>query len=78
MKSRFADTDMLLVGSIPLETTEEVFRWFSVSNLAADVSSLPDGEVGTGFIRSSTSPTAPNHGHPDIETICRPATHQRG
>jgi hypothetical protein len=73
MKSRLADTDMLLVGSIPLETTEEVFRWCAASNLVADVASLPDGEVGDRLYWIVNLAYRTYHGHPDIETIRRPA-----
>ena len=37
--------DLLLVGSIPLETVEEVFTEFG-GRLGPHLASLPDGEVG--------------------------------
>ena len=37
--------ELLLVGSIPMDTSEEVFRAFGGS-LGASLAYLPDGEVG--------------------------------
>ena len=37
--------DVLLVGSIPLDTAEEVFRSFG-EPLGSSLTAMPDGEVG--------------------------------
>ena len=37
--------DVLLVGSIPLDTAEEVFRSFGAT-LGPSLKAMPDGEVG--------------------------------
>jgi hypothetical protein len=65
--------DILLVGSVPLETSEEVFR-AAAGAIGEHLSSLPDGETGerTRWIVYLAYRTF--HGHPQIETVNRPAS----
>jgi hypothetical protein len=65
--------DLLLVGSVPLETSEEVFCWVADNGLAGAVSCLPDGEVGERIYWIVGLGYRVYHGHPDIETVRRPA-----
>ncbi len=63
--------NILLVGSIPLSSTEEVFKTCGPL-LGNDVASLPDGEVGVRmwwiiFVAYQTF-----HGHPSIITLMQP------
>ena len=64
--------DLLLVGSVPLETVEEVIRMFGTP-LGSYLQSMPDGEIGHRrwwVLRLSYQVF---NGHPQLETINRPA-----
>jgi hypothetical protein len=69
MASRVASKDLLLLGSIPLETAEEVFRWVGTSGLAGHVPAVPDGEVGDRALWIVGLAYRVFNGHPDIETV---------
>lgn len=61
---------LLLVGSVPLPTAEEVIRMFGGS-LGRDLIAMPDGEVGErrGCLRLSYQIF---NSHPELEPINRP------
>jgi hypothetical protein len=64
--------DLLLVGSVPLETPEQVMRMFGAP-LGPYLQSIPDGEVGDRrwwVLRLSWQVFL---GHPELELIKRPA-----
>jgi hypothetical protein len=63
--------DLLLVGSIPLETAREVFEMFG-RPLGAHLSCLPDGEVGLRRHWISRVHFQVFAIHPDIEVLQRP------
>lgn len=65
------DKELLLIGSVPLETTEEVFA-VSSKELGAHLPCLPDGETGERIWWINTLAYHVFHGHPDIVTINRP------
>jgi hypothetical protein len=60
--------DILLVGSIPLDTTEEVFRTFG-GPLGHALKSMPDGEVGPRSHWISRVHYQVLSGHLEIETL---------
>lgn len=63
--------DLLLVGSVPLPTAEDVIRMFG-GPLGHDLIAMPDGEVGERrwwVLRLSYQVF---NGHPELETINRP------
>jgi hypothetical protein len=64
--------DVLLVGSIPLDTPEQVFRDFG-KPLGASLKTMPDGEVGPRRRWISRIHQQVLNGHPDIETVRYPA-----
>jgi hypothetical protein len=64
--------DVLLVGSIPLDTAEQVFRDFG-KPLAASLRSMPDGEVGPRKHWISRIHYEVLAGHPELETVRYPA-----
>lgn len=64
--------DLLLVGSIPCDTVEEVFRSWG-HTFGASLRYLPDGEVGDRLHWIEGQAFHVYHGHPDIETLSRPA-----
>ena len=64
--------ELLLVGSIPYETAEEVFRHFGVP-LSGYLEYLPDGEVGDRQYWIDGIAYRVFNGHPELETIKRPA-----
>ena len=64
--------DLLLVGSIPLDSAEEVFRMFGGS-LGASLSAMPDGEVGPRRHWISRVHYQVLSGHAELETVRRPA-----
>ena len=70
-------TDALLVGSIPLDTVEEVFRDFGGS-LGASLQTMPDGEVGPRRHWISRIHYQVLSGHPELETVRRPAPDENG
>jgi hypothetical protein len=64
--------DLLLVGSVPLETAEEVMRMFGTP-LGRYLDTVPDGEIGDRrwwVLRLSWQAFL---GHPDLELVKRPA-----
>ncbi|MCX7310872.1 MAG: hypothetical protein WCG92_10195 [Hyphomicrobiales bacterium] len=64
--------DVLLVGSIPLDTPEQVFRDFG-KPLGAALKTMPDGEVGPRKHWISRIHYQVLSGHPQLETVQRPA-----
>jgi hypothetical protein len=69
--------DLLLVGSIPLETSEEVFRIFG-SALGRWLPYMPDGEIGERQYWVDGIAYRVLNGHPELETLKRPAPDQNG
>ncbi len=63
--------DVLLVGSIPLDTVEEVFRAFGTP-LGPSLRAMPDGEVGPRRHWISKIHYQVLSGHPELETVRRP------
>jgi hypothetical protein len=63
--------DLLLVGSIPLDTVEEVMRTFG-GRLGAHLPAMPDGEVGERRSWVNRFCYLVFNGHPDLETLKRP------
>lgn len=66
------DKPLLLVGSVPLETPEEVFLEAG-GQLGAHLPCIPDGETGDRANWTLVLAYRVFHGHPDIETLRRPA-----
>jgi hypothetical protein len=64
--------DILLVGSVPLESAEAVLRTCG-HKLGSSVVALPDGETGDRTIWVVYQAFRVFHQHPDIETLRRPA-----
>ena len=64
--------DVLLVGSIPLDTPEQVFRAFGTP-LGAALKTMPDGEVGPRRHWISRIHYEVLTGHPELETVRHPA-----
>lgn len=64
-------SDLLLVGSIPLETARQVFETFG-EPLGAHLASVPDGEVGLRRHWISRVHFQVFAIHPDIEVLQRP------
>lgn len=64
--------DVLLVGSIPFDTPEEVFREFGTP-LGSALKAMPDGEVGPRKHWISRIHYQVLSGHPELETVQRPA-----
>jgi hypothetical protein len=69
--------DVLLVGSIPLDSVEEVFREFGAP-LGPSLKTLPDGEVGPRRHWISRIHYQVLSGHPELETVRRPAPDEDG
>ncbi len=63
--------ELLLVGSIPLETAEEVFRAFG-STLGPHLAYLPDGEIADRRYWIDGIAYRVLNGHTDLETVRRP------
>ncbi len=63
---------ILLVGSVPLSTTEEVFRTCAGA-LGSLVSAYPDGEVGDRKYWTFYLPTRTYSVHPDLEAVNAPS-----
>lgn len=72
MTSRAGAKDLLTVGSLPLDTPEEVMR-LCASTLGEWLPCIPDGEVGDRKIWIVGLGYRVYHGHPEIETLNRPA-----
>lgn len=70
-------SELLLVGSIPLDTAEEVFRQFG-PGLGDWLSYLPDGEVGERRFWVDGLAYRVFNGHPELETTRRPAPDDDG
>ena len=64
--------DILLVGSIPLDTPEQVFREFG-GPLGSALKTMPDGEVGPRKHWISRIHYQVLSGHAELETVRRPA-----
>jgi hypothetical protein len=69
--------ELLLVGSIPLDTPEEVFRSFG-GGLGEWLRYLPDGEVGERRYWIDGLAYRVYNGHPQLETVRRPAPDEDG
>jgi len=69
--------ELLLVGSIPLETAEEVFRVFGGA-LGRWLSYIPDGEIGERQYWIDGLAYRVLNGHPQLETLRRPAPDENG
>ena len=65
------DRSLLLVGSIPYDTPEEVFRKFG-SALGARLTAMPDGEVGARRHWISRVHYQVFAGHPEFEVLKHP------
>ena len=63
--------DLLLVGSIPLDTPEQVFRRVG-GPLGPYLAYMPDGEVGDRRYWIDGIAYRVFNGHPEIETLRRP------
>ena len=63
--------NLLLVGSLPFDTVEKVFRTMG-PRLSAHLPSIPDGEVGDRLYWTCFQCYRVLHGHPDVETVQRP------
>jgi len=72
MTSKAAAKDLLMVGSLPLQTPEEVMR-LCAATLGQWLPCIPDGEVGDRSIWIVGLAYRVYHGHPQIETVNRPA-----
>jgi hypothetical protein len=64
-------SDLLLIGSAPLETAEEVFRTVGAP-LGDALSSVPDGEVGERRWWVHRLSYQVFNGHPELDTVRRP------
>ncbi|HTT80802.1 MAG TPA: hypothetical protein VMF86_14095 [Stellaceae bacterium] len=64
--------ELLLVGSIPLDTAEQVFRRVG-GPLAPHLAYMPDGEIGDRRYWIDGIAYRVFNGHPEIETLRRPA-----
>ncbi len=69
--------DLLLVGSIPLDTPEEVFRAFG-PGIGEWLAYLPDGEVGDRRYWVDGIAHRVLNGHRDLETLRYPALNEDG
>ena len=69
--------ELLLVGSVPLETAEEVFRRVGAP-LAQYLAYMPDGEVGDRQYWVDGIAYRVLNGHPELETLRRPAPDANG
>ena len=65
--------DLILVGSVPYDTSEEVFRAVGPP-LGRWMPFIPDGEVGDRIYWINLLADRVFNGHPEIETIQRPMT----
>jgi hypothetical protein len=69
--------ELLLVGSIPLDTVEQVFRNVG-GPLGPCLFSMPDGEVGDRRYWIDGIAYRVLNGHPEIDTLRRPAPDENG
>lgn len=65
--------DLMLVGSIPYDTAEDVFRAIGPT-LGEYLPFIPDGEIGERLYWVNHVAYRVLHGHPDLETVHRPMT----
>ena len=68
-----AQGDVLLVGSVPRESAEEVFQTCSAV-LGTHLQALPDGEVGARKSWIQCQAKLVFNGHPALETVRRPGS----
>jgi hypothetical protein len=68
-----AHGDVLLVGSVPVESAREVFITCAAA-LGGHLDALPDGEVGPRKSWIQCQALLVFNGHPGIETVARPKT----
>jgi hypothetical protein len=69
--------DLLLVGSVPLDTAEEVFRQVGGS-LGQWLPYMPDGEIGERQYWIDGLAYRVLNGHPELETLRRPEPDENG
>jgi hypothetical protein len=69
--------EILLVGSVPLDTVEQVFRTVG-GPLGPYLAYMPDGEVGDRRYWIDGIAYRVLNGHPEIETLRRPAPDEDG
>jgi hypothetical protein len=69
--------ELLLVGSIPLDTAEQVFRRVG-SPLGPHLAYMPDGEIGDRRYWIDGIAYRVFNGHPEIETLRHPAPDANG
>ena len=69
--------ELILVGSIPLDTPEEVFETFGVA-LGRYLFAMPDGEVGPRRHWISRVHYQVLAAHPELEVVQRPAPDENG
>src|ERR1700694_1455936 len=62
---------VLLVGSVPLQTADEVFRTCAQS-LGTLVAAYPDGEIGERKYWTFYLPARTYSAHPDLEAVNAP------
>jgi hypothetical protein len=72
MTSKAASKDLLMVGSLPLDTAEAVMRTCA-STVGAWLPCIPDGEFGDRSYWIIGLGYRVYNGHPEIETVNRPA-----
>jgi hypothetical protein len=72
MGSALNAKDLIMVGSVPLETAEDVFAWVAGSGLGEHMAFVPDGEPGERSYWITGQGYRAFNGHPDVETISRP------
>ncbi|MGH7908136.1 MAG: hypothetical protein ACREP6_16065 [Candidatus Binataceae bacterium] len=65
------DKDLMLVGSIPLDTTEQVFRACAPA-IGKDLFCIPDGETGDRLWWTNFQCYRVFLGHPDFDVVRRP------
>ena len=69
--------ELILVGSIPMDTAEEVFRTFAPA-LGDNLAYIPDGEINDRRYWIEGIAYRVLHGHPELETLKRPAPDEHG
>ena len=69
--------ELLLVGSIPLDSPEEVFERFG-AQLGKYLFAMPDGEVGPRRHWISRVHYQVLAAHPELEVVQRPAPDENG
>jgi hypothetical protein len=65
------DSQLLLVGSVPLRTPTQVFRTFA-SRLGPYLAAIPDGEPGDRSMWVDFLAVRTSHEHPQIGTVATP------